>query len=93
VQCSRFQAMPAVARQHPPALALGMPAVHATESVSCWLLNALQDVCIVEMREPAGWVVVPLAATQANKHLRAFHLQVRAEQSCRSRSLQSNLTY
>eukprot|EP00882_Tetradesmus_deserticola_P016691 GHRQ01017843.1.p1 GENE.GHRQ01017843.1~~GHRQ01017843.1.p1 ORF type:complete len:181 (+),score=47.12 GHRQ01017843.1:565-1107(+) len=36
----------------------------------------LKDVCIVELREPTGWVVVPLAATQASKQLRAFHVQV-----------------
>lgn len=44
--------------------------------VSRCCMHLLQDVCIVELREPTGWVVVPLAATQASKHLRAFHLQV-----------------
>lgn len=50
------------------------PSRLAVRAGSCH--HDLKDVCIVELREPTGWVVVPLAATQASKHLRAFHLQV-----------------
>lgn len=33
---------------------------------------------MVELREPTGWVIIPLGETQPNKYLRTFFVQVRS---------------
>eukprot|EP00879_Flechtneria_rotunda_P020557 GHRR01021630.1.p2 GENE.GHRR01021630.1~~GHRR01021630.1.p2 ORF type:complete len:139 (+),score=32.27 GHRR01021630.1:473-889(+) len=36
----------------------------------------LKDVCVVELKEPIGWTVIPLADQQTGKPIRAFAMQV-----------------
>lgn len=37
---------------------------------------ALQEVRVVELEEPSGWVVVPLTTEGTNEPLRAFYVQL-----------------
>ena len=53
-----------------------------TDFQQCWCaVSLLQDICIVELREPIGWIVVPLTAAATSgpggeRPVQAFFYQV-----------------
>lgn len=42
----------------------------------------LQDICVVELREPSGWMMIPLAEGQPSGCLKAFFVQVSHVNKC-----------
>ncbi len=50
--------------------------VEAAAWVKALLGISLQEVRVVELEEPSGWVVVPLTIEATNEPLRAFYVQL-----------------